>query len=513
MYKVLLVDDERMILDGISMIIDWESYGVQLTGKAMNGIEALEFIEKDPPDIVITDITMPGLDGIGLVSKTRERFPAIKWIFLSGYSEFEYAQQAMRYGVRHYLLKPCNEEKISEALTEVVREKKEEDEANEYMQSIQEEALKLHHYEYEDILKKYLIYPQLSEELELQIKEIMWKKFKQPICFIVFFLEDLKEYLSLQTILEKYSLDHEDKELIGTIVGESVVIMEPFTSTTEGILKQYHQRLIRETGQHITTIISRSFTVDELLLFEFRLEHAIAQSFYASSCDFITSQNWINYQGYNQKQIKIVDIDKIIVLLKKKDISTANEFIQTFCEGLKDDNIEPKAAKGYFIQIYLLMMSKYHSNMEENRIEAITRMEDFSHIQQFQQFFHQLFETLIDQQQNPKRYSKVVKQMLECIEMELENPELSLQWIGNHCMFMNPDYLGKLFKKEVGQRFSSYVTNVRINRAVEIIETEEDVKVFELAERMGFGNNPQYFSQLFKRIKGYTPSEIIKSYD
>ncbi len=154
MYKVLLVDDERMILDGISMIIDWESYGVQLTGKAMNGIEALEFIEKDSPDIVITDITMPGLDGIGLVSKTRERFPAIKWIFLSGYSEFEYAQQAMRYGVRHYLLKPCNEEKISEALTEVVREKKEEDEANEYMQSIQEEALKLHHYEYEDILKK-----------------------------------------------------------------------------------------------------------------------------------------------------------------------------------------------------------------------------------------------------------------------------------------------------------------------------------------------------------------------
>ncbi|GAE92811.1 DNA-binding response regulator [Gracilibacillus boraciitolerans JCM 21714] len=84
MYKVLLVDDERMILDGISVIVDWSQYETQLIGKAMNGIEAYDFIKKNKPDIVITDITMPGLDGIELVKKAKLEYPDIKWIFLSG---------------------------------------------------------------------------------------------------------------------------------------------------------------------------------------------------------------------------------------------------------------------------------------------------------------------------------------------------------------------------------------------------------------------------------------------
>src|SRR5699024_889371 len=169
MYKVLLVDDERMILDGISKIVDWNSQGVELIGKAMNGIEAIDFIKKNLPDIVITDITMPGLDGIGLVSKTKDQYPDIKWVFLSGFSEFEYARQAMRYGVKHYLLKPCNEEQISDALYEIVQEKKSEEEAIEYFQSIEEDARKLYHHEYEDILNRYLVYNQLSETMRTQL--------------------------------------------------------------------------------------------------------------------------------------------------------------------------------------------------------------------------------------------------------------------------------------------------------------------------------------------------------
>ena len=136
MFKVLLVDDERMILDGISSIVEWHKLETELIGKAMNGLEALELMDKNTPDIVITDITMPGLDGIGLVAKAKEKYPNVKWIFLSGYSEFDYAQQAMRYGVKHYLLKPCNEEQISEAILEVIKEIKKEQAAEEYIHLI-----------------------------------------------------------------------------------------------------------------------------------------------------------------------------------------------------------------------------------------------------------------------------------------------------------------------------------------------------------------------------------------
>ncbi|SFM21217.1 two-component system, response regulator YesN [Gracilibacillus orientalis] len=512
MYKVLLVDDERMILEGIAKIVDWEKHEVELIDKAMNGLEALECIANNCPDIVITDITMPGLDGIGLVSKAKEEYPDIKWIFLSGYSEFEYAQKAIRFGVKHYLLKPCNEEKIAEALDEVVTEKKKEDEAIKYLQSMQDEALKLYHYEYEDILKKYLNYQELPNELIKQLKVMLEKKFNDHlICFIVLCLDDENEYILLQKLLEKYS-NTNNNEHICTIVDDSVVIMEKYTPTIEDRLTRYLQHLPDQSNQNITAIISPTFTKDEIFNSSFRLENAIAQSFYVSSSKVIRSQDWITFLNTDKNDIEI-DLDKIIIDLKKSELKRANQIIQEFCQKLQDYYIHPKIAKSYFIKIYILILSKYNSNIEENRIGSITKMENFLHIQHVQQFFHDLFDALLQNDQNSKHYSKVVRQMLDCIEKEIENPNLSLRWIGNNCLYMNPDYLGKIFKKEVGQRFSSYVTNLRINKAVKIIETEEEVRVFELAERMGFGNNPHYFSQLFKRIKGYTPSEVIKSHD
>ncbi|WP_062047595.1 response regulator [Bacillus sp. JCM 19034] len=136
MYKVLLVDDERMILEGISSIVDWHYQGAQLIGAVRNGIEALEFMEQEEPHIVITDITMPGLDGLQLVERGSELYPNVKWILLSGFNEFEYAQKAMSFGVKHYLLKPCNEEVISQAIREVVSELEEWEEQSHYLDKV-----------------------------------------------------------------------------------------------------------------------------------------------------------------------------------------------------------------------------------------------------------------------------------------------------------------------------------------------------------------------------------------
>lgn len=250
MYKVLLVDDERTILEGIAAIVDWKSQDTELYGTANNGVEALDFIHSNQPNIIISDIMMPGLDGIELLKKTHETHPSIKWIFLSGYGEFEYAQTAMGLGVKHYLLKPCNEDLISQALGEVVQE------------------------------------------------------------------------------------------------------------------------------------------------------------------------------------------------LKRSNIGNMN-----------------------------------------NRVQKTVK----------------------------ERYSTVVSQVIEVIETQLDNPLLSLRQVAKEELFMNADYLGKQFKKEVGIWFSTYVRNRRVEKALEIIERENDVRVYELAERLGFGDNSQYFSQIFKRITGQTPTDIIKS--
>jgi len=105
------------------------------------------------------------------------------------------------------------------------------------------------------------------------------------------------------------------------------------------------------------------------------------------------------------------------------------------------------------------------------------------------------------------RHSEIVAKLEACVREHLGNPQLSLHWAAREVLFMNPDYLGKLFRQATGEKFSHYVTRLRIEKAIEMIKEADDVKVYEIADRIGFGDNPQYFSQVFKRHTGFTPSE------
>ena len=112
MYRMLIVDDERIIRETLSRHIDWAALDVQVIGTASNGLEAYDIIMDEYPDIVMTDIKMPGFSGLELLQRIKSLHPDIEFILLSGYGEFEYAQKAMQWGVRHYLLKPCSELQI-----------------------------------------------------------------------------------------------------------------------------------------------------------------------------------------------------------------------------------------------------------------------------------------------------------------------------------------------------------------------------------------------------------------
>ncbi|MCL6589359.1 MAG: response regulator [Firmicutes bacterium] len=117
MYKVVLVDDEQPALEGLKLAIDWEGLGYQICGVCAHGEEAADLIEKTGPDLVLTDIRMPGLDGLGLIKRVKSRMPTIpKFIIISGYGEFDYARQALRLGIKHYLLKPVFPEDLIEVL-------------------------------------------------------------------------------------------------------------------------------------------------------------------------------------------------------------------------------------------------------------------------------------------------------------------------------------------------------------------------------------------------------------
>ena len=113
---MMIVDDEEIIRYGISTIIDWEKYSIQVISTCRNGLEAYDNLIDEYPNIIITDIKMPGMDGLSFISHALDINKSLEFIILSGYAEFELAQEAMRYGVKHYLLKPCNENQLIQAV-------------------------------------------------------------------------------------------------------------------------------------------------------------------------------------------------------------------------------------------------------------------------------------------------------------------------------------------------------------------------------------------------------------
>ena len=122
MLKMLIADDERVIRETISHLIDWSALGIQVSGLCRNGLEAYDMILDEAPDIVLTDINMPGLSGLELIQRVLSVSTDTQFVILSGYDDFSYAKQAMRLGIKHYLLKPCNEQEIIEVMEDVKRE-------------------------------------------------------------------------------------------------------------------------------------------------------------------------------------------------------------------------------------------------------------------------------------------------------------------------------------------------------------------------------------------------------
>ena len=122
MYKLLIVDDEKFEREGMAEFIAWDHYDIEVVGTAWNGQDGYEKVQEQKPDIVLTDIKMPVMDGLGLIRKLKTEYPDIEIIVLSGYGEYEYTSKAMEYGIKHYVLKPCDEEKIIPIVEKVKEE-------------------------------------------------------------------------------------------------------------------------------------------------------------------------------------------------------------------------------------------------------------------------------------------------------------------------------------------------------------------------------------------------------
>ncbi|MFN7250364.1 MAG: response regulator [Anaerobacillus sp.] len=515
MYKVLLVDDERIILEGISSIVNWEQQGTVLVGTARNGIEALEFISEEQPHIVITDITMPGLDGLKLIEMGKETYPSIKWILLTGFSEFEYARKAMSFGVKHYLLKPCNEDTISHALKKVVLELEQIEEQSTYMKNVENELGHRTNEKSEELLKQLfnLDDMELAEErVNHMCKVFKLHNDKQKLRLLLFRLE---RNITSENMLTLKRFFYETFKNVVTYTIEKNLLFLLIKDYYEqeklsSLITQFRDIVYTDYHITITTVISNTCEITDLPLVYIEMLKKLDECFYLGIGNIISFK--VPLHSTDDSELYKYDYEKLIQMLKCGCIHEANDEIRSMMNKIETLKISPYLVKSYFTHLYLTIAKANVYLCSEDRIKDIVKIDNIKLLRDFLPFFEEIFKNFYSHIRNEatKRYSDVVLNLIKMVEENIEHPDLSIQWIASKKLYMNADYLGKLFKKEAGQKFSTYVTNKRIEKAVEMIQKERNIKVFELAEKLGFGDNPQYFSQIFKKVTGVTPSDIMK---
>jgi len=514
-YKVLLVDDERIILDGISRIVDWAAAGTVLIGTARNGLEAYAMIEQEPPDIVISDIRMPGMDGLELVSKVTAQYPGVRFIMLSGFGEFDYARSAMQYGVRHYLLKPCNEAHIVEALRELAEELRESERRETFVQNLKQGLAKVLPHVKEQFLKEFVTNKTYGGKdweyygglFDLQLDG-------RKVRLVLFQLEgpfEFEHLFAVKNIAEELL----NEPLLSSTVGEHVLVV----IRDEEAPERLHDRIarIRETflGYYKIDLTIALSDADDIVLarrlYRQTLE-CLKHRFYLGEGSLITRQDITDADGGEGKELTF-DEEDLLLQLKAGRWDDASSAIDRFFQQLGNLRSDIQTAKSYAVQLFMAIARlgpPGQANQAMDQLVALAQMETLQSIQHLvksvaKEIAHRQYE------RNKRKHSAIVRKVMDVVDEHLGDSELSLNWVARRILYMNADYLGKLFKKETGDKFSNYVIRRRIARAAEWLASGEDMKIFELAERLGFGDNPQYFSQVFKKYVGLTPSEYSKA--
>lgn len=514
MQKVLLVDDEFIILDGISSVMNWGALGTELIGTAQNGLEALEIIKQAIPDIIITDIRMPGMDGLELVATVTALYPETSFIMLTGFSEFDYAMMAMQYGVKHYLLKPCSEESLNEALSEVVQKREERQNEENFILSIKYGLERVLPHAKEQFLKELVTNKTYGVEEWKYFGELFGLNFQsQRVRLLLVEVEGEHEYEHLFAI-SNISGDIFQHHILSSTVGRRVLLLmedklseaalfEKIDSIRATFMKYYHIDLtaaLSEPGE--LTQVRRLFT---------QTIECLSHRFYLGEGSLITEKDISIPEDEEGLELQL-DLERLVMLMKAGHWSDAECELQTILQQLLNLRYGIAKTKSYLIQIFMEIIRLSGQNKMQSYIDKLPQMIETSTLQSFQQFVLNIAEeiTLDRYDRNCSKQSQMVAEIQAIVNKRYREETLTLQTVAQE-IYMNPDYVSKMFKKQTGEKFTNYVMKYRMQKALGIIEGCEHFTIGPLAEEVGFGDNVSYFSKAFKKFTGFSPSEYKKT--
>ncbi|OCT11822.1 hypothetical protein A8709_28560 [Paenibacillus pectinilyticus] len=532
MLRILVVDDELPIRQGLSFIISDLDPSYEIIGEAANGYEALLLIEETKPDLVITDIKMPKMDGVKLVKRMSEWFPEIKKVVLSGFDEFEFVREVMKEGVLDYLLKPVVESQLHELLIKIDRDLEAEKQSkldslsmnmkfNESMPLLRDQFL-------QQLIcsGKRLARRDAGEKLDYYNIEVMDGMYAVSLVQL-----DNHRYLQMSLGTEQLKIN---QFIVKNIAQESAALhaqCHSFYQDTILVLvyNVKDQASLEHIQSSIASDIFRNLKTYTKLRFSISSGRAVAQ-FQDLNESYESAVSQLGYRFYRSNSSIIDGNAKLPRFLEASFPKVTSELQKGWLDSLSTgDTRKLKGAFANYCQYHvnqftqpslvILELSNTFLSLQSDNVRFKEALIDcfgvaFSFVKFLDQFdtldeirLHtiNLFSEVIQHMQviDQKREKKSIQQVKSYI-IENYREEITLGKMAD-LVFMNANYLSELFKIQCNINFIDYVTQVRIDKAKSLLKNSS-YRTYEVGELVGY-DDPAYFSKVFKKMIGVSPSE------
>lgn len=508
MYRILVVDDEDIIREGIKCLFDYEALGFSICGEAATGEQAYSKIIQEQPDVVLMDIRMPGMSGLDVVKQVRQDGYTGKIVIVSSYTDFSYAREAMRQGVQHYITKPIDEDELEEILRQ-------------FRISLDKEQLASHtsrHYRQKarySIIRDVLQGEADLAQLNLQDLHL------DTDCFRVVIAEKYAHSAAdpVNSFNELLCLPNQDNSAFDHILlhGSQVYLLKG--AATE---LRFQERLSQARQDHTSNIASLFIAMGRQVSSIEEISLSYRDAARLQSRRFFTQQysHVMEHDEMDQAEnaIPFVSNDhlqhysgKVLDCIQ----SFNRQVLQQTMADLQDqlcrasDSID--SVKLFLATLYLQVKNQMNHLYPNDSIpfsanaDIITSIERSCYLHEIIELFNNQFEIIMSAIGTSNRDS-VLDEILHYIHHNYAN-NITLEDI-SQLFGYNRSYLGKIFSKKMGQNFNSYIDQIRIEKSKELLLSDES-KVYAIAARVGY-KNVDYFHIKFKKHVGISPAEYRK---
>lgn len=527
MIRLMIVDDEPIIREGMMTIIDWESLGVIVVGTVGNGRDGLARAMVEKPDIVITDIRMPVVDGIKFSEELHAKLPKTRIVFLTGYNDFEYTRHAVRIGAADYLLKPVNTEEltglIKKLVNEIIRESR----------------------EFENRSQRAVL---LKENLPLMrsrcIHDFMWGKteekrfleragflgiplMEENLRIVIFCIDYYFQLLAngeREADLLKYALSNVAEELMGRLgnicvcdEGEArlMVLLSSGEDTKEVArsAREVQFYLRKHYGLSVSVGIGKLVSEwGDLKLSYQNADEALEGRMKQGSSQIIAREK--SHGSLREEKIFITaeeeaELKNAVTLLDRRKIyDTLEEIFQKY---VMEQEVGRKAVEQFCMYLVLIAMrevQRFQLAPEQVLGKNYYFYEEVSKYvtaDDLEMWLKDIYSSVL-QAVEDRRNSKYKGIVTNGIAYAQDHVSESIQVADvAKAVYVTPNYFSKIFKEETGENFTDWLNKFRIEMAKKRMEKEPETKIYTIAEECGFSDY-KYFAFIFKKYTGYTPT-------